>query len=835
MSSFLKLCFKALAILVLLLGTLSSVMGVLGYYYRDQIVKKLFYAANKQLGNTLQAATIQLTCFQPFPHMGFVLHHVVVKDRSDMARNLLTVRKMHCAFHLRPLLQGKYDLAHLTIESGTLHVDPYLGSQLAGTIGTLKVEQHTAPLTVKPQQVTLKDIKIVHGTAQSYTMLGTMNMHVRLTWSPNSLTADLQGDALMQYAPLRGEEALLQKTPAALQALLHYDALQRNWTLTAMKLHHPCASLTAQGSWHPENLSSIVLTLQGDHIQLPILVACLNKYGYQTSKAYGLDGSLALWFHIEARKQPYNNQWGILQGNFTIKDGVVTIQPLTQPVTLTRLSGHFEVPDVGNLTTALLRIDEIAVALARNNCTGSLLVRNFLDPYLQCTAQATLNWNTVHELGIRLPLTDTTGHMDFHGNLKAYPRQFMQGMSVEDTFSLEAALNMKEINGKMPLLPFTCRGLSGKLIFQDNLVVVQDLTGRLGEGNFMLKGTLENLLPCVLTNHPTLLASGKFYTDYLDMNVLLDDQDTISVFQLPQGLSKLMIMPDWTLDLDCDVQQLRYRRLQAKNVRGKIQYKDQKISTEKLQLGFAGGKVLLCGMCNALVEDRRNIRTSMKLKSTSIAGLFYVFENFHQQFLMDRHLDGELFADVALTIQADKRWHIDWNTLQADLAFRLMNGVVRDFPPIQQLAKQMVKQQLPTTLRFSEIKNRMSIKDRIIHVPPMEIQSNGIHIQLSGMHTFDGDITYKVGIPLTGFDVNAHDAGVHEDSIQTLASVNLFFTLQGNTHHYTIRHDAAASRRSFKQALQAQGQAFKSLIKGVYQNNPRLKELDLDDYFDFDE
>ena len=253
---------------------------------------------------------------------------------------------------------------------------------------------------------------------------------------------------------------------------------------------------------------------------------------------------------------------------------------------------------------------------------------------------------------------------------------------------------------------------------------------------------------------------------------------------------------------------------------------------EKLQLGVAGGKVLLDGSVDAST-DSLNIHTVAQLQGVRISDLFYTFDNFDQRFLIDSHLSGKVFSDIDLTMQADKKGNMRWEALNADIYFRIVEGGLHNFDPLQKLAKYANKEHL-ANLRFSELKNRILIKNKIIYIPPMEVHADPTRIRLSGTHTFDGKLNYSFRVPLEL--LQQQEGEMTSEGEDTAAGPHLFFKLQGDINRYKISHDVEATRKSLAKALKVQGkEALKALIRGASRRDKRLQELALDDYFDFDE
>lgn len=826
MSRIIKIIRKVLITLCLVLGIIVSVIGAYCYHYQDQIIRKFLDAANKRLSTPIQMSSMQLAVLKSFPNISLILHDVVVKDRTDTTADVIAARKIYCVFDIWKLTQGQYVLDHFDLEYGKICLGEDLGSRLGWKQSVKESAPREVSLGIKLQTINLKEMEIVYSSKQHRCVVNAKQIKASVRWDYFGLEADLQGMATIQHIQLAGV-SFEQNLPIALKTTLRYDQQQKTWTFQPTQLRHESALLTIQGSWGLGDASPIALTIQGNKISPQFLLRCLPKQYCQKSKPHDLRGKLT--FHLNVNKQP--SKLLALQGDFELNSGAVVVSKLPTPIELCQLSGHLSIPDVHNLETATLGVDKLASALAGSTLEGSFTLRNFRNLHFQGVAEAALDLSSLSRTLLLYPtITDASGrlglHLKFEGDLQSLTR----GAHARDALLLSGTLQTQAAQFKVGRSQLLCKDLMGKLIFKNNALVMQDFSGSIGPGSFVLAGTVQNLLPYLFSDNQKLCVDAQLYMDYLDLDALLYGKDASTAGTRP-GPVKFGIAPHWVLDLDCDIQQLHCRRFQGKNIRGKIKIKDQKLTAEELRLVVSEGEVFLNGSLDASTDDL-NIHTVAKLQEVCISNLFYTFENFRQGFLIDTHLSGKVFSDVDLTMQADKQGNMCWDALHAAINFRIIDGGLHDFEPLQRLAKYVDKENL-ANLRFTELKNRILIKDKTICIPPMEVHTTPTRIQLSGTHTFDGKIDYSFGIPLAGSQ--QEEGEVISEEVAATASPYLFFKLQGDIDHYKISHDIVASRKSLTKAIKAQGKVLRALIQGAYQKNKQLQELALDDYFEFDD
>ena len=110
-------------------------------------------------------------------------------------------------------------------------------------------------------------------------------------------------------------------------------------------------------------------------------------------------------------------------------------------------------------------------------------------------------------------------------------------------------------------------------------------------------------------------------------------------------------------------------------------------------------------------------------------------------------------------------------------------------------------------------------------------------VSMSGTHTFDQEMDYKIKLPL--FDSSRPD----KDSVFGMVAndpdagnSNLFLTLKGNENNFKIAYDNERVRQKIKTDLKEEGQELKDLLNGKKaQQKEKAVELEEEEYFDFDQ
>jgi AsmA-like C-terminal region len=314
--------------------------------------------------------------------------------------------------------------------------------------------------------------------------------------------------------------------------------------------------------------------------------------------------------------------------------------------------------------------------------------------------------------------------------------------------------------------------------------------------------------------------------------------DVDQLFEIGFGESKsegyqFSISPNVHLNFNCDVKSLKYKRFHPKNIKGDLLVKNQVAVSRNIAMKAMGGDLSLNGIVDAKNPKAIDVVSSFKLNGIHVDSVFYVFENFFQTFIQDKHLKGQAFADVNLEMTLTEDLKLISKTLIADISATIKNGELNNFAPLQALNKYLDDETL-NKLRFADLKNDIHIENETIYIPQMEIKSNATTIQLSGTHTFDQRIDYRVAAPLRSkkkIDPDEAFGAIEED---TKGQTKLFLKITGTTDKYSIVYDKEAVKKKIVSDLKKEVKELKEAFQLKGKKKKKELELEKDEYFDWE-
>ncbi|MFY8036119.1 MAG: AsmA-like C-terminal region-containing protein, partial [Cyclobacteriaceae bacterium] len=268
-------------------------------------------------------------------------------------------------------------------------------------------------------------------------------------------------------------------------------------------------------------------------------------------------------------------------------------------------------------------------------------------------------------------------------------------------------------------------------------------------------------------------------------------------------------------------------------VKGDLLVKNQVAISKNIAMKTMGGKLDLNAIVDAKKTNAIDITSGVKLDGIHIDSVFYVFENFYQKFIEDKHLKGQVYADVNMEMTLTENLKLISKTLIADISTTIKKGELNNFEPLQGLNKYLDDEGL-SKLRFADLKNDIHIENETIYIPQMEIKSNVTTLQLSGTHTFDQQINYRVVAPLRNKKkIDPDEAfGAIEETRQ--GKTQLFLKITGTTDQYKISYDKEAVKKKIVSDLKKEVKELKEAFQLKGKKKKKEIELEKDDYFDWE-
>ena len=197
------------------------------------------------------------------------------------------------------------------------------------------------------------------------------------------------------------------------------------------------------------------------------------------------------------------------------------------------------------------------------------------------------------------------------------------------------------------------------------------------------------------------------------------------------------------VDLNVDVQNFEMKKFSAKDIKGNLIIKNGIISVENLQLDSDEGHYDGNLKINTRNKEQFAIDANLDFEGINIHGLFESFDNFGQSAITSSNIFGTAKGQLIFRAFSDSQLSIFPGSILLESDIKISDGHIKDYEPMLELSKFSNIEDLKDVY-FHSLANHISIKNSVIHIPIMNIESNVLNLQISGSHGFDNVVDYRV-------------------------------------------------------------------------------------------
>ncbi|MBX2960911.1 MAG: hypothetical protein KF687_00280 [Cyclobacteriaceae bacterium] len=821
MKTFRKILFYTL--LVILVALVSLVTSA--FLFKDQIIKQFILKANEQLSTPVKIGKIDVSVFESFPDLSIVLDDVYVEDSHDGLYPLLTARRI--SFHLNPIevYRGQYIIHGLKVidSETTLKIDARGENNYTIT----KASYGGGQVRFELKNVNLKNTRFRYVDLQynDEHILTSEQLYASIKTDNDIYYIVAKGDATTQQIKV-GNLSLLEGKTFFVNTSLSYNDVEKKLLIQSANLQLSTSLFSVTGSYDWKESKNINLTAEGENTDIQTILSLLPENSSEAFRQYQSKGDIyfraSLVGEISEKESPaFSAQFGFTKATLLHPESKSKIEN-------TSLEGSFATPSLRNVANAQLSLKNISGNLNSKPFKANLIIKNLDDPDVVLTftgdvdAEALLSFYPIENITQASGVLSTD--IAFEGRLSLLKKR-----ATAQQVSTRGSIEARDLNLTFNKNDISITNLNGVFQFNNNDLALSNVSGLLGTSDFRMNGFFKNIITFILFENQPVGIEADLKSSFLNVDELFSYAFGKENSSGSDQEYEFKISPNVYLNFNCNVNRLTYKRFSGRSLQGDLLIKSQVALSRNIQVKTMGGNLSLNGTLNAVNPKAIAISNTFKLDGLSADSIFYVFENFDQTFIQDKHLKGKAYADVSMELTLNQNLKLFQETLVADIVATIKNGELNQFEPLKQLNKYLDDDGL-SALRFADLKNEIHIENKTVYIPQMEVRSNVTVMQISGTHTFDQRIDYRIVTPLRSrkkIDINEAGSAIEEME----GRAKLYLKIIGTTDNYRVLYDTEAVKRKIADDLKKEVKE----LKDILQNKKKKKEVQLStDEFDWD-
>ena len=813
-------------------GVLVLSLTISVFLFKDKIINQFIREANKQLNTPVKVGKMDVSLWTSFPKLSIAMKDVYVEDSHPGQYPLLTAGEISFQLSMIDVWREQYIVQGLRIRDSKTYLKIDTKGENNYTIakkndtsngrGSVSFELHNVSLqntTVNysdqqaNQQHTFKSSDLV---ASIQTLMDVYNI-------------EASGELTTEKITVNNKSFLAGKS-FQIESDLVYDDVKKVLTInpSLLTLNDADFNISGEYKWKEKNL--IDLSTTGKDTDIQTLLSFLPESIRKNFQKYQSKGDV--YFNSKLKGEISSKRSPSISIDFGFNNITVFHPEYKSRIEQASLTGSFASSEVLEGSAGVLVLKDINGTLNGEPFAANLIIRDFTNPDVTCDFKGRVDAGAVMGFYPIDNVTNVSGALladvSFKGRVELLKkRATAQKVSTQGRVDLQ---NIAFTYGpdKIPL-----QNLQGNLQFSNNDLALSNVSGKLGNSDFTFNGFFKNIITFLLFENQPIGIETDLKSNYLDVDQLF----AIGFGEPAAGKDQryeFSISRNINLNFNCDVRELRYKRFHANDLKGDLLVKNEMAVSRNITFDAMGGDMTFSGIVDAKNKKAIDVVSTFRLNGIYIDSIFYVFENFNQDFIEDKHLKGQTSADVNLEMVLNPNLKLFQETLIGDISATIKNGELNNFEPMKKLNRYLNDEGL-SKLRFSDLKNDIHIENKTIYIPQMEVRTNVTSIKISGTHTFDQLIDYHVIAPLrNNKNINLTEAkeALEEDGS---GQTKLFLKITGTTDDYRISYDTDAVRKKIAGDLKNEVKELRDAFKNKGTKQKKELELEEDEYFDWDD
>lgn len=783
-------------------------------------VKNLFITEmNKFLVAEVQIDDVQLSLVKDFPFASVRFTGVRMKEATQLpSKNfLLTAETISLRFNIWDLLRKKYRVKNISLTD--VEIAPHVYADGSDNFHFWKqtTGKSNEKFNFELQRIIIHNLHVKYINDVSLTFVDTHipDFVVKGNFGSDKYALDLAGNILIHEFKSQATSYISERE-LNLWLILDVDNNSGLYNIQHGTVETGKLKLTTAGNFiYNDKQKQITLdvTATGSTLQemLSLVPARFTKnfddYKFEgkgdiTAKVNGMIG--------ENHTPAVSVRLDLQNGNITERKSGMSLRKVsTLAVYSVNQDGKNEVLSIANLKANL----------GDGFVSGSLTMHGFSAPSIQCNLIASLNLNELQQFLKYEYFISMSGWLKlnaaFDGRIADIDHpassDFLNSSITGNGSIQQATLGLK--NYDLPII-----GIQSAFAFNGNDLQLQQLSFKSGRSDFLLRGTLGNLLSWIFVKNETLSVTGSLNAQRFDWDELSGAQHGSTStseyqFRLPADIS--------INNLKVHSNNFTFGKFSAANLTGVAQMRNKVLSVADIAMLTCQGSVTGQVNINAQASGYSLLQAKARLEKVNVKMLFTQFGNFGQDDLKDENLEGLVTSDVIYASSMRNNLDIDINSIKAHAEVRIENGRLVNYKPMQSLSTFLKVEDL-TDIRFATLQNQIDIANGVICIPSMEIKSSALNLHLLGTHTFDNEIDYHFTIALADlvaskfktrnkrYDNQAEFGPVEDDG---RGRTKVFVALTGTVDDPIVKYDKKAMREKLSRDMKAQKVELKQVLK----------------------
>lgn len=411
-----------------------------------------------------------------------------------------------------------------------------------------------------------------------------------------------------------------------------------------------------------------------------------------------------------------------------------------------------------------IRLDSIEGVIKALPFTGTASFNDLTDPVLNLDVIFDSELRNINQEFDTTRLRFVAGHfvskVKFQGKLNEY---FDESVTRYHG-TLQGETEVK--NGKLLYLSknLILDRINASFVFTEKKFSIKKILLRLNKNSIAMGGSVTGFIPFFMVPEKQGKVLLNIYSPALDFTGIVtkpkkdnekneatklvrDDKKASSKKKVSDLLDRIYEKVEF--DISFKVDKFKSNEIRGTGITGKVVLSDNTLKAHNVNMTIAGGRMELSSTVYNLDDEVNPFALKASIQHANIKEFFRMFNNFKQNTIRSEHIEGKLSADINIAAAIDDNFEVMMPRLKGTVNFNVLEGRIRDFPPLENMSNFLFKKRDFTDIRFGEVIASFDVRGTELDVSRMEVQSTVLTLFLQGRFSLKDSTDLTIQVPLS--------------------------------------------------------------------------------------
>jgi hypothetical protein len=821
-----KRFLKRFALVVFILfGVLLAAAVITATLFEKQVGRRILSELNNQLATELTVESFDLTAISTFPNVAANLRGIVLMDTQGGV--LLEADRVGFNIGLLSFLTSEYKVKSIVVSDGALniHIDRDGNPNYRVTKGGESSEpgaeaEKPSGISVSLEEARLEDIELVYSDDRSRQAVLAAVQKASFSGQFSSSAFDLRSEAQLKssFAEFDGIRYLVGKQ-VGYDAEIAVNMEKGVYEFKDVLLDVESNEFKVEGIVEEgEATTHVDLFVTSEESNLEAVIQLLPQEYLSYLGDFSSSGQFS--FHAGIKGESSERENPEIRAELKLEDGRLKSPRLTNDLKDVSFTAVFTNGRNHNNGSSVFEIENLKGYFNRELIEFMLRVENFDDPGINFLLDGTVPISAVYRF-----LAEGLENERIQGGFGEIEIQRLELDGRYRDMINTSRINRVKANGQ---LVFDDAGINvdgkkvtidrGAMLLQGNQLSIKDVKIELPDSEIEFDGSAFNVIPVLFadstnTQRAELEFAAEMYSEKLDIDELMalspyaqekeeattkEEVDSLQTRQI-EARERITNFLKGTFNARIDA--FNYGKIEGRDFTGQLDFDNNELlirgSTRAME-----GVVQLEG--RLFFERQPRLEAQLVCEAIDVKEFFRQTNDFGQEVLQSKHVSGTLNTKMTIDAFWDQQGNFLNDKLRVLAGIGINEGELKEFKLLESFST-FVKIKDLQHIRFVNLQNFLEVRNRILYIPVMFIQSNALNLAISGEHNFDNQFRYDVKVNAGQVLINRfknYDPTLQPKPAKRSGFFNLHYLIEGNIEDYDFQKAKREVKADFVRSLQ---------------------------------